>query len=118
MPFLTYRGPKLLKKQSAIKKRKAKFEYDWLTCACNNDAMYLGFYEATKSGNAKKEQYRGRHSGWYGCNHCGAILKTPKGFPFNSEKTTLVPVTKFATEAQLLHADEVQNPNPNKGEKK
>jgi len=54
---LIYKGPKLLKKQSSIKGRKAIFNWDWLTCACHNDAMMFGFTIADKKGNALKNQY-------------------------------------------------------------
>ena len=104
-----YKGPKLLKNKAVIKKRKARFEGDWLTCGCHNDAMMFGFWIATKNGGATKKQYMGRFSGWYGCNHCGAIIKAPKRFPFSTMKIVMVSIAKFATEAQLQYADERQN---------
>lgn len=103
------RLPRLRRTPSVIKKFKAVFHWDWLTCACRNDASLYGFYESDKNGNAKLRQYGEVRGGQHlGCNHCGAVIKTPKGFPYRNDKT-LVSVTKFATVTQLNRAHDIIN---------
>jgi len=106
---MIYKGPKLLRNASAIKKRKAVFHWDWLTCACHNDAMLFGFSIADKKGDALKNQYSVRRPTHYLCNHCGAVITAPKGFPFRTERVVKVVVKKFASKAQRQRADDICN---------
>jgi hypothetical protein len=101
--MMVYKGAKRLTSRKAIVKRKAEFVLDWMVCACNNCSMYKGFYESDNKGNWKKETQKPK---FLVCNHCGALISVPKGFPnWKNENSVLVKIAKFVTVNQLQLAD-------------
>jgi hypothetical protein len=101
--MMVYKGAKRLTSRTAIAKRKIEFQFDWVTCACHNDAMSFGFYQSDNKGNWKKEILNPK---FYVCNHCGALISVPKGFPnWKHENSVFVKIAKFVTVKQLQLAD-------------
>lgn len=103
--MFTYKRP--ISNKSVIKKRKAKVEGDWLTCGCGNNAMHYGFFEVTAYGNPSQIQDGSQKTHSFGCFWCGAIIKTPKDFPFVSHETTVsVAITKFVNKKTLAEVND------------